>query len=171
MRSYSGRYLSNWNLLLETSRQPCKTRSDYWRFKGVIMMDWAHLSIALHGNSTAHQRLSAEAFFPFFSFCRQHLTLAVSLLLLLLKRQSPPFLSESGQHPASYKHVGFHGNLQQAFQSKHLSSREKSGWVWRRVVGNGAGTFFQDANYTLAGTDGNIPLGLCLQLKAAFVPV
>lgn len=37
--------------------------------------------------------------------------------------------------------------------------------------GNGAGTFFQGANYTLVGTDGSIPLGLCLQLKAAFVAV
>lgn len=33
--------------------------------------------------------------------------------------------------------------------------------------GNGAGTFFQGANYTPVGTDGNTPLPPRLQLKAA----
>lgn len=37
--------------------------------------------------------------------------------------------------------------------------------------GNGAGTFFQGANYTPVGTDGNIPLPPCLQLKAALTTV
>lgn len=44
----------------------------------------------------------------------------------------------NSDHPGSYKHAGFLGNLEQDLQSKHPSSQEKSAEQWR-VRGGGGG--------------------------------
>ena len=41
--------------------------------------------------------------------------------------------------PSSYKHAGFHGNLEQDLQSKHSSSQEKSAKQWGLSWGGGLG--------------------------------
>lgn len=89
----------------------------------------------------------------------------------LLKRQSPPF----SQRAANIL-PPINASVSMATWSRFC--RANASAAGRKVAGcggawwgTGTGTFFQGANYTLIGTDGNIQLGLFLQLKATFLAV
>lgn len=41
--------------------------------------------------------------------------------IIIIKEAEPHMLLKNGDHPASYKHVGFHSNVEQDLQSKRSS--------------------------------------------------
>lgn len=76
-----------------------------------------------------------QKLFSFFFILQTTSDFSSKFIIVVIKEAESSLFLESSQHPACYKHAGFHGNLEQALQSKHLSSREKNGWVWRRAAG------------------------------------